>query len=353
MKLLENDEFKAVKSKKYNYFFNKKTGFFARWGETKEDDPIMAPSCEILDLEISAGNVGTKEEICKGFCKFCYKSNNEGSEPIYNMTFEEFKTIFHKVNKEGLLSQIAFGIMNISTNPDFFKMMEYSRKNGVIPNYTCHGLDVTDEIAKKTSELCGAVAVSIVNKEKTYDAIKRFSIDYRMKQTNLHFMLSNLTYDNAFNVIDDMVSDPRLKNMNAIVFLQYKHKNKKSPHKSIVDVEKYTKLINYCDEKKINYGFDSCSANLYIESIKDKKNSKELEISADPCESFLMSAYISCKGISYPCSFVEGIEEGIDVLHCNDFIKDVWNNEKSIKWRKKLLKNNRNCPIYNLNFKEK
>lgn len=32
MLMLENDNLKLVKSKTYNSFFNKETGFFARWG---------------------------------------------------------------------------------------------------------------------------------------------------------------------------------------------------------------------------------------------------------------------------------------------------------------------------------
>lgn len=108
----------------------------------------------------------------------CYKGNG-GNAPVHNLSFDEFKIILDKMPP--LLTQIAFGIMNISTNPDFFKMMEYSRERGIIPNYTCHGLDVTDEYAKRTSELCGAVAVSVYNKEKSYDSIKKFT-DNSLKQ---------------------------------------------------------------------------------------------------------------------------------------------------------------------------
>ncbi len=345
MKLIENKKYKICKSKDYNYIFNKETGFFARWGKTFKNDPEIAPSPEILDLEISAGGQ------CKSGCKFCYK-NNGGNKSTYNMTFEEFKIIFHKVHNNGFLTQIAFGILDIGTNPDFFKMMKYCREHGVVPNYTCHGLDMTPKYAKKTAELCGAVAVSLVNKEKTYNTIKTLT-DLGMNQINIHYVLATESYDNTFNIIDDIVSDPRLEKFNAIVFLQYKHKNKKSPYHSMLDIEKYRKLINYCEEKKVNYGFDSCSCNNYIESIQDKENKKELEIQVDPCESFLQSFYINHKGIGYPCSFVEGIEKGIDILNCDNFVKDVWNNEISNKWRKKLLENNRNCPVYDLNFAEK
>jgi len=49
-----------------------------------------------------------------------------------------------------------------------------------------------------------------------------------------------------------------------------------------------------------------------------------------------MSYYISCKGIGYPCSFVEEIEEGTNVLNCNDFYK------KKYGITKKLLNGERN-----------
>ena len=56
----------------------------------------------------------------------CYKCNGEDGDDTHNMTFDEFKIIFHKLPKT--LTQIAFGIMDIKTNPDFFKMMEYDIK---------------------------------------------------------------------------------------------------------------------------------------------------------------------------------------------------------------------------------
>jgi MoaA/NifB/PqqE/SkfB family radical SAM enzyme len=167
LKIIDSDRYKICKSSDYYFIFNKETGFFARWGKTKAEDPIYAPGPEILDLEISTGK-------CSGRCDFCYKGNGEDRD-TYHMTLEDFKTIFNKVNKIKTLTQIAFGICDIKSNKDFFKMMKYCREKGVIPNYTCNGFQVTSEVAKRTAELCGAVAVSIVDKEKTYDAIKKFT----------------------------------------------------------------------------------------------------------------------------------------------------------------------------------
>lgn len=174
--------------------------------------------------------------------------------------------------------------------------------------------------------------------------------DEGMTQCNIHYVISLESYDRAFEIIDDISTDHRLEKFNAIVFLQYKDKNKNSNYHSVLDVEKYKKLINYCNEKKVNYGFDSCSASMFIESIKDDPDSSYLESLSDPCEANCMSYYVNCKGIGYPCSFVEGIEKGIDVLNSNDFVEDVWNSKVAKIWRKKLLKNSRNCPVYNLSL---
>ena len=92
LSLFENEYVKSCKSSDYNYTFHKKTGFFARWGKTEEDDPQWGPAPEILDLEISTSSK------CSGKCKFCYKKNSDG-QIDHNMTFDEFKKILDKMPK--------------------------------------------------------------------------------------------------------------------------------------------------------------------------------------------------------------------------------------------------------------
>ncbi len=369
MKIVEKEDTKALLSENYNFLFNKKTGFFARWGKTPKDDPQFSPfGPEILDLEISSGG------DCLGNCPFCYKCNG-GDQPTHNMTFDEFKTIFDLMPKT--LTQIAFGIMNIQTNPDFFRMMEYAKENGVAPNFTCHGLDMTPEIAKRVSTLCGAIAVSLVNKKKTFETIKALLAE-GMTQINIHYMLSEETYDRAFEIVDEISQDPEMKGFNAIVFLQYKAKGRNPDgFNSVLDINKYRTLTNHCESKDMRYGFDSCSGPIFMESIKasvisfDENNSanenkaikfvnaerkrKEEFISmfVEPCESGLFSSYINCHGEFFVCSFAEGEndwQEGLDVLNCEDFLKDIWNHPRLELWRKRLIDRNRECPIYDLSM---
>lgn len=229
----EDKEEKRVASESYNYYLNKKTGYFARWGKTLADDPTVGPAPEILDLEISTSIQPHEQHLypsdricseggCKGNCKdWCYKSNAYNL-PVYNMSFEEFKNIFHKMPRT--LVSIAFGIMNIDTNPDFFKMARYAREHGVMPTFTMHGLDdISDETIEEIKSLFGACAISLYNKERSYNLIKRLT-DAGMDQVNIHFLLAEQTYEKALSVMEDMKTDERLKKLNALVFLSLKQK---------------------------------------------------------------------------------------------------------------------------------
>ena len=342
-KVYDNNKVKFVRSKDYNYNFNKENGMFIRYGETLDIDPEMCKfGAEILDLEISSGK-------CMGKCPECYKCNG-AVEHVYNMTFDEFKTIFHKVSKSGTLNQIAFGICDIGTNPDFFNMMRYARENGVIPNYTCHGLDMNEEYAKLTAEICGAVAVSVYNKEKSYNAVKMLT-EAGMKQVNFHCIAHDKSFDKIKSIIDDIKTDDRLKGLNALVLLRYKPKGNGVGKFNQLTIEQYKEILKYAEYKGVNLGFDSCSAPLYLEAIKDDKDYKQKSMYVEPCESSLFSSYINCKGEFYACSFCEGEgmwKEGLNVLECNDFVEDIWYNDKTIKFRNALLGNCRNCPMFNL-----
>ena len=54
----------------------------------------------------------------------------------------------------------------------------------------------------------------------------------------------------------------------------------------------------------------------------------------------MYSMYVDANGIFYPCSFMEKEGEwqnGIDMTKINDFVKDVWNEERVVKWRNQSI----------------
>lgn len=341
--MLENKEKKILKSERYNYIFDKNSGFFARWGKTIKDDPNDSPyGPEIADIEITTicDGIGNK-----GPCKFCYKSNTQ--KGVY-MSFETYKKLFHKL--PNTVTQIAFGAdAKCKSNPDTFKIMEYTRENGVIPNITVADLD--DETAKKLANVCGAVAVSYYNdKEICYGTIQKLH-KYGLKQINIHSMISIETLDQTYDLFNDFYKNHSgLNGLNAIVLLSLKTKGRgKGFHP--ISQKQFDSLVNYGMNHNIPLGFDSCSAPKLMKTIQNNPNKEEIEKSIEPCESTCFSIYADVNGNFYPCSFCENIDgwkDGIALQNINNFNKDVWQNEKIVKFRQKLLNGNRNCPVYSV-----
>jgi len=199
----------------YKYVFNKETGFFGRWGRTLEEDPLFSPiGPEIADIEIST--------ICHQGCKGCYKSNVARGE---NMSLETFKKIFHKLPRT--LTQIAFGIGSIDSNPDLWDIMRYCRENTynfVVPNITINGYRMTDEYFLNLATLCGAVAVSNYGREVCFSTVKKLS-DLGMKQVNIHQLLCEETYDECVELAK-LHGAGQIPGLNALVFLLLKPKGR-------------------------------------------------------------------------------------------------------------------------------
>ncbi|KKK51504.1 hypothetical protein LCGC14_3114300, partial [marine sediment metagenome] len=167
LKIFENDKVKLYTSKNYNAMFDKISGFMARWGQTKDENPVMSPSNEILDIEVS-----TK---CNKSCKFCYKGNS--SSDGNSMSFQMYKEILHKFpqTKSGtfFLQQVALGIGSVDGCPDLLDMLSYTREKGVIPNLTVNGKNISDHQITNLANVLGAIAVSHYNDKECFGTIHR------------------------------------------------------------------------------------------------------------------------------------------------------------------------------------
>lgn len=333
--VIDREKHKFLLSPNYKFEFNKETGFFFRTGKTKTDDPdpiIGLP--EIADIEIST--------ICSGateLCKFCYKSNT--SKGTY-MTFDTFVKLFEKLPPT--ITQIAFGIGNIDASPDMWKIFDYCNENGVKPNVTVNGKGITDDIADLLVEKCGAVAVSVYDKNMSYDTVQKLT-ERGLKQVNIHNMICTQTLDKAYEIMDDIKNDSRLSKLNALVFLSLKKKGRAVNNFTQLSQEDFTQLVNFALTNNIPIGFDSCSAFKFLKSVENHPNYKLYETLSEPCESSLFSSYINVEGKYFPCSFMEGEsgwEDGLDVLGCEDFIRDIWNCSRNINFKEKVI-GCRNC----------
>ena len=341
MKIIETENTKILQSLKYNYVFNKRSGFFMRWGDNKEDDPSFSPfGPEIADIEIST--------ICHGIgapCAWCYKSNTPQGE---NMSLETFKKVFHKLPKT--LTQIAFGIGDLEANPDIFKIMHYCKNNDynyVVPNITINGYNLTNDLAKSLVEYCGAIAVSHYDDNICFEAIKKLG-KYGLEQANIHKLLSMETFNDCLKLINKATKDIRLKDLNAVVFLLLKPKGKRNTLTPMKSVDKMQLLIEYAKRKNVSIGFDSCSAPTVLKAARNMGEYKKFNLFVEPCESFHFSIYINTKAEVYACSFLEG-ENGykpINIFETDDFIEDVWMSKEAKNFRKNM--GERKCPHFDL-----
>jgi len=347
--LTDTPETKEYRSPGYNFVFRKKDGFFARWGKTFDDDPEFSPiGPEILDLEIST-------HACPdgGRCKWCYKNNL--SEPGENMSYATFCQILEKVGPQ--LTQLAFGITGVQSNPDFIPMMRRCREVGVIPNFTLTGRDLTPGLAQEIAKLAGALAVSCYDFDKNmcYDTIKTFT-DLGMTQVNMHLFSCNENEAFINEVLQDRLHDPRLQKMNAIVFLGMKPKGRAKGRFHTMPPESFRRIVNFCLDNGIAFGFDSCSAPKFDDAIAGRTltdaQRKLMQMTSESCESSLFSAYINVRGEYWNCSFSEN-ETGItpvNVLTAEDFLRDVWFSAPVNEFRKRLLATSvggaRRCPVF-------
>lgn len=337
---------KVFKSPNHNYAFDLVTGDMEIFGTTREEEPIgRFPAPNILDLEVTTICGGIKG---KGPCAFCYKSNTTKGE---NMSFDTFKTIFDKLPKS--ITQIAFGAdATLTSNPEIWEMMKYARENRVVPNVTL--ADCSDEVVDNLVKYCGAVAISDYNKDVCYNSVKKLT-DRGMRQVNIHYMISEETFSGAKELLKDCLTDERLSNLNAVVFLSLKKKGRGTSHNTLSQ-DKFTELVKFAHENNIGIGFDSCS------SLKALVAYNEIGVDVRnyiiPCEASMQSSYINVKGEYFPCSFCEGEpgwESGLSVLSCNNFLDDVWNHPKT-KLFSDMLNNTcsnnclncRNCPMFNV-----
>jgi radical SAM protein with 4Fe4S-binding SPASM domain len=335
---------KIVRSDDYNFNFDCKTGQFMRWGATPQDDPEWARyGPEIADIEIST--------ICNAGCKFCYKGNTGCGQ---NMSLNTFKEVFDKLPDH--LTQIAFGIGDMDSNPDLWDIMNYSKKHNVVPNITVNGKNMTDEHYDKLAVTCGAVAVSLYDYDECYNTVKELT-DRGMDQVNIHCLLSDETYEKCLKVMYDYKNDSRLSKLNAIVFLWLKPKGRAVGNMNQLKSQKHYKyLVDYAFEYEVPIGFDSCSAPMFVDAIKDRPDFKRLYDMCEPCESTLFSMYINVEGKAMPCSFSDDAFAGVDVAKCDDFINDVWNSAEFRDFRQHITNNKdengcRNCPLYKLGCK--
>ena len=293
----------------------------------------------------------------------CYKANTGKKAGNYrNMSLETFKKLYVKFPKT--ICQIAFGITSLDANPDMFPIYDFCRENGVIPNMTISsGDNPSDEVLDKITNTCGAIAISIYanqDKDARYNLLRRMIAAVERNNTrenkmaiNIHFVVHKSSLKTAYEVCSDLVTDPTLKGVNAIVFLGLKPKERGQAFE-VTKNDEFTKLVNFCFASGLRFGFDSCSAPGFEKAVQESKTltdeqKKQYTQMSEKCESGKFSAYFNVVGEYSHCSFGEDMEKGwgISLLDDNiDFMRDIWVSKQINAFRDELKANDGQCPLF-------
>ena len=281
-------------------------------------------------------------------CAFCYKNN--GGDVANCMTLSQFKELIDFMPKN--LSQIAFGITGVKTNPEFFEMMQYAKDVGIVSNYTTNGVDLDDACIEKTLDLCGRIAVSCYEgaKEICYDTMKRVgeAASKRNKKfpCNIHLVLSKATYSHVKDVLND-AKDRKIPNLGAIVILRIKPVGRASKLDCVIPKDYYREIVDFCLKNNIKFGFDSCGAKAVEEVLVETGNQKLVDC-IESGESSRLSSYFNWKREYWSCSFCENnhsIMNAIDPFAFEDF-SSFWNCDEVKKLRFPKEMACKSCPWY-------
>ncbi|MBR2246458.1 MAG: hypothetical protein IJ880_05455 [Bacilli bacterium] len=391
----DNQMTKTVDNTNFYMKFDKSTGYTEIYGKSIKDNPIIAPAPTHLDIEICGECDGCQLGICGIKKKYsvlspCYKDNISFDNTKY-MSFDKFKQIFQYFDKR-YLTQIAFGTdARLVTNPDIWKILKYTRNQGIIPNLTC--ASVNQEDCDKLVDLCGAVAVSrYQNKNYCYDTIQnlsnsilnksvllygRYENPYKLYNLdreyikikdyiklvsnpkefinkffaiNMHILVCEENYENILETIEDIKTDKRLEYLNAIVLLTLKTIGR-GVYFTPLSKEKYKKIIQKLVDNNIKFGSDSCGCSQFYDVLKEinpqmAENNKD---NIERCESTRYSFYIDYTGKGYPCSFCPGKNHWKKGIKLN---YDFWNHKRVQKFREININCKQDCPAYGNLFTE-
>lgn len=323
---------KLVVNDKYFILFNSKTGLQVIQGLNGNPDPTVLDFPSLLDIGIMGH--------CSNNCNFCY----QGSLNEEHMSLDNFKTIIDEAKNH--TPQVALGGRgDPNKHPKFKEILEYCRKNKVVPNYSTSGKGLTEKEVQ-ISKMCGAVAVSDYDKPFTYTAINKLTNAGIL--TNIHTIFTSQNYEKIVNLLsgkNPWKGKIDIKKINAVVILLFKPKGKGRNMTQLIPTPEQISVVTellFVKDVKTKVGVDSCLAN-HIMNIVSKEILDEYKPILRSCEASRFSMYINPSMYALPCSFANSTFQE----YITTSIADVWNKSFSfLRVRERLQRNGTKCPVY-------
>ena len=294
-------------STNYNFIGDTCTGLTFRWGASFAANPLLAPWPELADISIS--------NHCTNNCDYCYR-NSQPDESF--MTVEEYKYVLQCLNHPywGNVFQVALGGGEPLEHPDFLDIIKVTNEFDIVPNFTTNGIHLNREITHSLSGNVGAAAISISDMRGLANINLELMFEYGIR-TNLHFLLSNKTIEQAIYMLEGKFDDS-LHGLNAIIFLTYKPTGRAVSSNCLIWNENLRRFLQLlCENKyRIRIGFDACFVPLLLHFTNIDP------VFVDPCECGRFSVYIDEKLNVKPCSFANDPKYNINLRQYS--FTEIW-----------------------------
>lgn len=317
-----------IVDKKYRFIsaFDTETGAYVRTGVLDDKgkdtgvDPFMASFPHLIDVGVMGHCIHGKTGLCVKAGIGCYQSGLLVEQP--NMAVEDFRWIAEQCR--GRCNQLALGGRG---DPDqherFEELLQISRENNLVPNFTTSGYGITPELASICKKYCGAVAVSWYRSEYTLNAIQML-LDAGVK-TNIHYVLGKNSIDEA---IERLKGNDFPRGINAVIFLLHKPAGQGTRANVLQpDDPKVAEFFAQVDSvHPFKVGMDSCNVPGAINYCKNI-----LPESLDTCEGGRYSCYIGSDMVMVPCSFDQQKQYKVSLRGMT--IEEAWNSEPFERFR--------------------
>ena len=330
--------------------FNQETGTLFRSGIIEDgvdshQAPHMRAFPELIDVGIMGSCHAASSGMCREFGVDCYQNAHVHSAK--NLSIERYKLILEQCRRKAF--QIVLGGAGDPIKHEkFHEILKLTRREGIVPNLTTSGFELTDFEAEIISHYCGAVAVSYYSRlDSSLNETNRISAMAIEKLTksgcivNIHFVLSK---DTVYDAILRLTHDLFPKNINGVVFLLYKSIGEGKKENAInATNENYLKLFHIIQDKKFDYriGFDTCQAPAII------KHCDSIDInSIELCESGRFSMYVDHNFKAFPCSFAR-YDPMFDLDLNRMSILDAWTSDAFSEFRTKQANLCTHCHVKN------
>lgn len=335
---------------KYHFqsVFDTITGNYMRTGVLDENrcdtgvDPFMASFPELIDIGIMGHCMHGLSGKCKESGVQCYQHGDITQKD--NMTLADYKYIIDQC--VGKTYQVALGgCGDPDMHENFKEILQYTRLQHIIPNFTTSGFGMTPEKAQLCKQYCGAVAVSWYGAEYSINTIQMLLA--AGVTTNIHYVLGNNSVDKAIDLLKngclEGLDDKTMEKLNAVIFLLHKPVGLGQQNNVLTRndprVQTFFGLVDSCDESfPVILGFDSCTVPglvCYTSTIDPS--------SIDFCEAARWSMYITPDLKGLPCSFDnQGQRYAVDIRK-EGGIQKVWDSPVFENFRKRFQESCLDC----------